>query len=157
MNGLAAGYFDVLATQRSVENARRLAENAKEAENVTQQLLNLGQANQQDLLQAQVEASQARVAVRNAETRLRQDWVHLATQVGVPDLTMQPLVGRLEPDGPALNRDEALARLLQDSPELAFAVTKVQHGRSAGWPCQVTRPARAPPPGSTGPRSFAAK
>ena len=74
VNGLTAAYFDVLAAQLTVENERLLAKNAGEAMKTTEQLLNLGQANQQDLLQAQVEGSQARVAVRNAETRLRQDW-----------------------------------------------------------------------------------
>ena len=144
VNGLTAAYFDVLAAQLTVENERLLAKNAEEAEKVTEQLLNLGQANQQDLLQAQVEASQARVAVRNGEARLRQDWVHLATQVGVPDLPQQPLVGRMEPDGPALNRDEALARLLQDSPEMAFAVTKVQQDQT-----QLQRERREPIPNVT--------
>ena len=144
VNGLTAAYFDVLAAQRTVENHRRLAENAEEAVKTTQQLLNLGQANQQDLLQAQVEASQARVAVRNAEARLRQDWVHLATQVGVPDLPMQPLAGQLEPDGPALTRDESLARLLQESPELAFAVAKVQQDQT-----QLRRERREPIPNVT--------
>lgn len=144
VNGLTAAYFDVLAAQRTVENERLLAKNAEEAMKTTEQLLNLGQANQQDLLQAQVEASQARVAVRTAEARLRQDWVHLATLVGVPGLPQQPLVGQLEPDGPALDRDEALARLLQDSPELAFAVTKVQQDQT-----QLQRERREPIPNVT--------
>ena len=144
VNGLTAAYFDVLAAQRTVENHRRLAENAAEAETTTRQLVNVGQGNQQDLLQAEVEASQARVAVRNAETRLRQDWVHLATLVGVPDLPLQPLAGQLEPDGPAINRDEALARLLQESPELAFAVAKVQQDQT-----QLQRERREPIPNVT--------
>ena len=144
VNGLTAAYFDVLAAQLTVENERLLAKNAGEAMKTTEQLLNLGQANQQDLLQAQVEGSQARVAVRNAETRLRQDWVHLATQVGVPDLPQQPLAGRLEPDGPALKRAESLARLLQDSPELAFAVAKVKQDQT-----QLQRERREPIPNVT--------
>ncbi|HJZ53546.1 MAG TPA: TolC family protein [Gemmataceae bacterium] len=126
VNGLAGAYFAVLAVQRSVENHRRMLENAEEAVKTTEQLVNVGQANQQDLLQAQVEASQARVALRVAEARLRQDWVHLATLVGVPDLPQQPLVGSLEPDGPPLSWDEALARVCQESPELLFAVAKVK-------------------------------
>ena len=144
VNGLAAAYFDVLAAQRAVENERELAKTTAEAEATTQQLLNLGQANQQDVLQSQVEASQARVAVRTAEARLRQDWVHLATLAGVPDLPQQPLAGQLEPDGPALNRDESLARLLQESPELAFAVAKVQQDQT-----QLRRERREPIPNVT--------
>jgi len=144
VNGLAAAYFDVLATQLTVENERQLGKNAEEAVKTTEQLLNLGQANQQDLLQAQVEASRARIAIRNAETRLRQDWVHLATQVGVPDLPQQPLVGQLAPEGPTLSRDESLARLLQESPELAFAVAKVRQDQ-----VQLQRERREPIPNVT--------
>ena len=125
VNGIASAYFGVLAAQRTVENERRLLENAEAAVKTTEQLVNVGQGNQQDLLQAQVDASQARVALRTAEARLRQDWTHLVTIVGVPDLPQQPLAGSLEPDGPPLTWDEALARLYQESPELLFAVAKV--------------------------------
>lgn len=144
VNGMAIAYFEVLAAQRAMENDRRLAENAAEAEKVTEQLLNLGQANQQDLLQAQVEASQAKIAVRTAEARLRQNWIQLATMVGVPDLPQQPLVGQLEPEGPALNRDESLARLLHESPELALAVGKVKQDQ-----VQLEREQREPIPNVT--------
>ena len=144
VNGLTAAYFDVLSAQLTVENERQLSKNAEEAVKTTEQMLNVGQANKQDLLQAQIEASQVRIAVRNAEDRLRQNWVHLATQVGVPDLPQQPLVGQLEPDGPALDRAESLARLLQDSPELAFAVTKVRQDQT-----QLQRERREPIPNVT--------
>lgn len=144
VNGLAAAYFDVLAAQRSVENHRRQADIADEAVKTTEQLVNVGQGNQQDLLQAQVEASQARVAARNAEARLRQDWAHLATQVGVSDLPQQPLSGQLEPDGPPLAAAEALARLLQESPEMAFAAAKVRQDEIT-----VRRERREPVPNVT--------
>ena len=144
VNGLAAAYFDIHATQRSVENDRRLLEITESAVKTTEQMVNVGQGNQQDLLQAQVEASQARVAVRNAEARLRQDWNHLATLVGVPDLAQQPLVGKLEPDGPPLTWDDSLARLLQESPELTFAVAKVKQDQ-----VQLQRERREPIPNVT--------
>ena len=144
VNGLAIAYFDVLAAQRSVENERRLRDNADEAVKTTRQLVNVGQGNEQDLLQAEVEAGQARVGLRNAESRLRQDWTHLATLVGVPDLPQQPLVGQLEPDGPALTWDASLARLLQESPELAFAVAKVKQDQTT-----VPRERREPIPNVT--------
>ncbi len=129
VNGLASAYFAVLAAQRSVENHRALLENAREGLKTTEQLVNVGQANEPDKLQAQVEVHQAEVALRTAEARLRKDWVHLATVVGVPDLPQQPLTGQLEPDGAPLTWDESLARLFQESPELLFAVAKVEQDR----------------------------
>ena len=53
-------------------------------------------------------------------------------------------VGQLEPDGLALAWDDSLARLLQDSPELAFAVTKVQQDQT-----QLQRERREPIPNVT--------
>jgi cobalt-zinc-cadmium efflux system outer membrane protein len=126
VNGMASAHFAVLAAERSAENHRKLLENAREALKTTEQLVNVGQANEPDLLQAQVEVQRAEVALRTAEARLREDWVHLATAVGVPDLSQQPLAGSLEPDGPALAWEESLARLCQESPELLFALAKVQ-------------------------------
>jgi cobalt-zinc-cadmium efflux system outer membrane protein len=126
VNGMASAYFAVLAAQRSAENHRKLLENAREAQKTTEQLVNVGQANEPDLLQAQVEVQRAEVALRTAEARLREDWVHLATAVGVPDLPQQPLTGSLEPDGAPLTWEESLARLCQESPELLFSLAKVQ-------------------------------
>ena len=144
VNGMTIAYFSVLAAQRSVENDGRLLENTKEALKTTEQLVNVGQANEPDLLQAQVEVQRAEVALRNAESRLRQDWIHLATAVGVPELPQQPLVGQLEPDGPPLTWDESLARLYQESPELMFAVAKVQQDQTI-----VQRERREPIPNVT--------
>ena len=144
VNGMTIAYFSVLATQRSVENDRRLVENAREALKTTEQMRNVGQANEPDLLQAQVEVQRAEVAFRSVEARLRQDWIHLATAVGVPDLPQQPLVGKLEAEGPTLTWDESLARLYQESPELQFAVAKVQQDQTV-----VERERREPIPNVT--------
>lgn len=141
VNELATAYFDVLAAQRSVENHRRQLENAEVAVKTTEELLNVGQGNRQDLLQAQVEARRARVALRTAESRLRRDREHLAAVVGVPDVACRPLAGQLEPDGPPLGRDEALARLLAESPEIELARAEVRRDQ-----VQLQRERREPVP-----------
>lgn len=141
VNELATAYFDVLAAQRSVENHRRQQELAEVAVKTTEELVNVGQGNRQDLLQAQVEARRARVALRTAESRLRRDREHLAAVVGVPDVACRPLAGQLEPDGPPLGRDEALARLLAESPELDLARIEVKRDQ-----VQLQRERREPVP-----------
>lgn len=144
VNGITAAYFAVLAAQRMVENDRRLLENAREALKTTEQLVNVGQANEPDRLHAEVEVQRAEVAILTAEAQLRKEWVQLAALVGVPTLPQQPLVGELEPDGPPLNWDESLARLLQESPEVLFAVAKVEQDRTI-----VERERREPIPNVT--------
>jgi cobalt-zinc-cadmium efflux system outer membrane protein len=143
-NAIAEGYFHVLAAQRSVENHRRLKTNAEDGLKTTEQLLNVGQANEPDLLQAKVEVQRAAVALKAAETRLRRDWEQLTAVVGVPTLTLQPLTGPLEPDGPALGKDAHLARLLEESPELAMARIEVKRDQ-----IQLQRERREPIPNVT--------
>jgi cobalt-zinc-cadmium efflux system outer membrane protein len=143
-NAIAEGYFHVLAAQRSVENHKRLKANAEDGLKTTEQLLNVGQANEPDLLQAKVEVQRAAVALKAAETRLRRDWEQLTAVVGVPTLPLQPLAGPLEPDGPALGKDEHLARLLEESPELAMARIEVKRDQ-----IQLERERREPIPNVT--------
>lgn len=143
-NAIAEGYFEVLAAQRSVENHRRLKLNAEEGFKTTEQLVNVGQANEPDLLQAKVEVQRATVALRNAETRLRRDWERLVAVVGVPTLALQPVSGALEPEGLPLGKDEALAKLLEESPELAMARIEVKRDQ-----IQLQRERREPIPNVT--------
>lgn len=143
-NAIAEGYFNVLASQRSVENHRRLKVNAEDGLKTTEQLLNVGQANEPDMLQAKVEVQRAAVALKNAETRLRRDWDQLTAVVGVPALVLQPLSGSIEAAGPALARDEQLCRLLEESPELAMARIEVKRDQ-----IQLQRERREPIPNVT--------
>jgi cobalt-zinc-cadmium efflux system outer membrane protein len=125
LNGLKVGFYDVLAAQRLIEVRRTLAENAQNALKTTEELVNVGQANKPDLLQARVEANRARVNLRTAESRYTRDWQHLVTLVGAPELPPTPLVGKLEPEGAPLEWESALCRLLEESPELQYAQAEV--------------------------------
>lgn len=143
-NAIAEGYFEVLAAQRSVENHKRLKANAEDGLKTTEQLVNVGQANEPDMLQAKVEVQRAGIALKNAETRLRKDWERLTAVVGVPTLPFQPVSGVLDPDGPPLSRDEQLARLLDESPELTMARIEVKRDQ-----IQLQRERREPIPNVT--------
>jgi len=125
VNGIHIAFYEVLATQRLIENHRAQVANAQDALKTTQDLVNVGQANEPDLLQAKVEANRERVALVAAEQRYRRSWEHLVTVVGMPELPPTPLDGVLEPEGSPLDRENELCRLLQDSPEIEFARAEV--------------------------------
>lgn len=129
VNGLHVAFYEVLAAQQMLAIERRAFQNAEDARKTTQELLNVGQANEPDLLQAEIEANRARVAVKRAEAGYRRAWDVLATAVGVPDLAARPLAGNLEPADTPLRREEALAALLRDSPEIQFAAAEVERDR----------------------------
>src|SRR5262249_33722240 len=87
----------------------------------TEELINVGQANRPDLLQAKVEARQERVGLEEARARYLAAWQQLAAFVGQPCLPMTPLQGDLEARGGLPDFDTALAHLLQASPEMHYA------------------------------------
>lgn len=129
VNGLHVAFYEVLAAQRLIQIHGELVKNAEDGVKTTEELVNVGQANEPDFLQAQVDANRERVALVAAQQRYRRSWIDLVTQVGAPELPPTPLSGQLEPDGPPLNWDDELSRLLQDSPEIQFAQTEVDRDR----------------------------
>jgi outer membrane protein, heavy metal efflux system len=150
ISGLQSSFFEVLAAQRLVEIERRALRNADDALKTTAELVNVGQANEPDRLQAEIEVNRAQVALKRAEADARRAWEHLTAAIGAPELPMQPLAGSLEPGDPPLKRDDALALVLRDSPELQVAQAEVERDEVA-----VEREKREPIPnvlvrGSTG-------
>jgi cobalt-zinc-cadmium efflux system outer membrane protein len=125
LNGVRDRYYEVLAAQRLLAVERRLLGNYEEMLRTTRELVNLGQANRPDLLQAQVGTQRQRVTLRAAENRLRQSWVDLATVVGCPPFPLGTLADILEVDGPPIDWDGALRQILAASPELQVARTEV--------------------------------
>jgi cobalt-zinc-cadmium efflux system outer membrane protein len=63
--------------------------------------------------------------LRTLENRYPALWQHLTALLGTPHLPPAPLKGQLEPEGPPLDWDGSLNRLLQDSPELQAAQAHV--------------------------------
>jgi cobalt-zinc-cadmium efflux system outer membrane protein len=125
LNDVRARHYEVLAARRLLAVERHLLTNFEEMLRTTRELVNLGQANRPDLLQAQVAVQRQRVTVRSAENRLRKSQVDLATVVGVPELPLEALVDDLERDGPPLDWDSALRQILACSPELQVARAEV--------------------------------
>lgn len=126
LNGVRTHFFEVLAAQRLVQVHHELVGINDEAVRTTDQLVNVGQANEPDLLQAKVEARRARVALRTAENRYRGAWEELTSVIGAPELRPIPLDERpLEAAAAPLDFDAALAHLLQHSPEIQAALSEI--------------------------------
>jgi cobalt-zinc-cadmium efflux system outer membrane protein len=127
LNAVRIRFFEVLAAQRLIEIHRELLRINEEAIRTTEQLVNVGQANEPDLLQARVEAHRARVALRNAENNYRGRWEHLVALVGAPELRPTALDARpLEANAAPLDFDATLADLLRRSPEIQVALAEIR-------------------------------
>ena len=121
LNGVRMLFYELLALQRMIDLNRSIVDNANEALRTTKEMLNTGQANRADVLLAEVQVSDAKIALRTLENNYPALWQHLIALVGIPDLPPAPLKGQLEPEGPPLDWDSSLDRLLQESPELQAA------------------------------------
>src|SRR5262249_19883277 len=94
LNDVRLRFWSLLAMQQLLELRVDLLRVADEAVKTTQELLNVGAANEADLLQARIEARQERAELENARIRYKAAWQQLAAVVGCPRLS----VGRLDGD-----------------------------------------------------------
>ena len=129
LNGVRTAYYEVLAAERRTGIAREQGRLAEAAVGATAQMLNVGQANAPDVLQARIEARRRGVDVRNAEAAGRAAWIRLAAVTGTPDLPRTPLAGDREPGDVRLDRDSLLHEILACSPELRFVRAEVVRDR----------------------------
>lgn len=130
VNGVRIRYFEVLAAERLIAIHRELLAINDDAVRTTEELVNVGQANEPDLLQAKVEARRARVALRNAENRYRGSWENLVSMVGAPEYRPTPLdVTALEAPAMPLDFDSTLANLLRCSPEMKAALAEIRRSQ----------------------------
>jgi cobalt-zinc-cadmium efflux system outer membrane protein len=124
LNGVRTLFYQALAAQRKVEVRTRLAALVQEAVGTSRQLQNVGQADVPDVLEIEIEQQNAELAVISARSEQQQIWRQLAAAVGDGSLQMQPLAGDLE-QIPMIEFDEAVTRLLRDSPEVKAANAEI--------------------------------
>jgi outer membrane protein, heavy metal efflux system len=119
-NGVRIAFYQSLAMQAMVETRAKLRDIAKDAVETTRQLFNVGQADEPDVLEADVEADQDELAVVTEEQEQQRAWSVLAAVVGKPDLALAHLQGDLEklPDVDAV---AILQTILRDSPAVKIA------------------------------------
>ena len=120
INSVRLFYYQALAAQEMVDLRRKLSQLAEDAVKTSHQLGNVGQADQPDVLQAEVEGEQAELAVVAAEQKQLRVWRALAATVGKPELGLTHLAGNLY-ELPDDNPDQWLPAILQDSPAVKIA------------------------------------
>ena len=120
INGVRLFYYQALAAQEMVDLRRKLSKLAEDAVQTSHQLGNVGQADQPDVLQAEVEGEQADLAVVAAEQNQLRAWRALAATVGKPEMSLTHLAGNLE-ERPEDKPDQWLQAILQESPAVKIA------------------------------------
>jgi cobalt-zinc-cadmium efflux system outer membrane protein len=113
-------FIQALAAQQTLELRQNLGKLADDAVETSRQLANVGQADAPDVLEAEVEAQQADLAVIMAEQNQQRAWKELATVVGNPRLHLMRLEGTLE-DTPAIDTDALVEKIVNESPAVKIA------------------------------------
>lgn len=114
-------FLRVLAAQELLDARRDLAKIAQDSAETQQRLMNAGQADETEMLDAEVESQRMRMAARMQENTLREEWRSLAAVTGQPEMPLAAVAGNLERDWPELNEEEAVAVIATDSPALRIA------------------------------------
>jgi cobalt-zinc-cadmium efflux system outer membrane protein len=123
-------YTQALAAQRTLELRQNLSKLADDAVETSHQLANVGQADAPDVLESEVEAQQAQLAVAMAEQNQQRVWKALAAVVGHPRLPLMKLEGKLE-DTPLVNADELVEKIVNESPAVRIAELGVKRAEAA--------------------------
>src|SRR5262249_23253626 len=97
----------------------------------SRQLFNIGQQNESEVLQVEVEAQEADLAVVSAEHMRRRAMTALAAVVGNASVREATLGGSLEEKHPELNELQLLDSLLRGSPAVRIAQVGVTRAEAA--------------------------
>jgi outer membrane protein, heavy metal efflux system len=123
-------YIQALAAQQTLELRQNLSKLANDAVETSHQLANVGQADTPDVLESEVEAQQAQLAVTMAEQNQQRVWKAMAAVVGNPRLPLMKLEGKLE-DTPPVNADELVEKIVNESPAVRIADLGVKRAEAA--------------------------
>ena len=130
-NTVKLSFYRLLGIQKELTAKKKLQATAKEAAQITQELFNVGQADRPDVLEAEIEAGQAALAVTTLEQDRLKMWKELATVVGNPDLLMAQVAGSLESNEPMPEYDVLLKALLSSSYQVKAASLQVERAEAA--------------------------
>jgi outer membrane protein, heavy metal efflux system len=123
-------YIQALAAQRTLELRHSLSKLADDAVETSHQLANVGQADSPDVLESEVEAQQAQLAVTMAEQNQHRIWKALSAVVGNPRLPLMQLEGKLE-DTPPVIAEELVEKIVNESPAVRIAEIGVKRAEAA--------------------------
>ena len=134
-NDVEQAFYRALTSQAKVTMRRRLLRVALDAVETAHQLANVGQADAPDILQAEVEAGQAKIEYLVEQRNFLGNFQMLAAVAGAQSLSVSPLQGNFE-DPPAIDTDTQIAKIVASSPavrraqqEVAVAEARIKDAR----------------------------
>jgi outer membrane protein, heavy metal efflux system len=123
-------FVRVLAAQELLDARRDLYKIAQDRAETERHLFNTGQADETEVLDAEVESQRMHIAARMQENTLREEWRSLAAVIGQPQMPPATVAGDLEKDWPQLNEADAVEAIAKNSPAVRIADADAQRAQS---------------------------
>jgi outer membrane protein, heavy metal efflux system len=120
-NAVKVAFYRVLAAQELLDTRRDLAQIEQNCADVERQLFNTGQADETEVLDAEVDAHHTRLSTHMQENTLREEWKSLAAVLGRPDLPVATVSGDLQQNWPEINEEQAIDSIASESPATRIA------------------------------------
>jgi outer membrane protein, heavy metal efflux system len=114
-------FLRVLAVQELLDAHNDLAKIAQDAAETQRRLMNTGQADETEVLEAEVEVQRMRMAARMQENTLREEWRSLTAVIAQPEMPLATVRGDLEHGWPELNEEQAVDAIAKQSPAVRIA------------------------------------
>jgi cobalt-zinc-cadmium efflux system outer membrane protein len=114
-------FVRVLAAQELLDARRDMAAIAQDTAETQRRLMNTGQADETEVLEAELEAQRMRMSARMQENTLREEWRSLAAVIGQPGLPLTTVAGDLEEGWPEVNEEAAVEAIAKESPAVRIA------------------------------------
>jgi cobalt-zinc-cadmium efflux system outer membrane protein len=114
-------FYRVLAAQELADARAQLARIAIENAVTEKRLGNTGQADETEILEAELAAHRLQLAARMQENTLREEWRSLAAVMGNSGMERITVAGNLEQGWPALSDGEVLDAISRQSPAVRIA------------------------------------
>ena len=122
-------FYRVLTAQELADARADLARIAGENLETARRLQNTGQADETEILAAELEARRMKLSARTMENTRREEWRALASVLGQPDLPLQTVSGDLERGWPQLDEHQ-VETVATQSPANRIASTATERAQA---------------------------
>ncbi len=124
-NDIRVQFFKTLATQKRLELAREFSKVAQQGVTISKELVAAKEAARPDVLQSEIQLSEAQLAIRQTEIELQAAWNELVSITGICDLPQTRLIGDLAAPKRTREFESTFAEISAQSPLLAAACARV--------------------------------
>src|SRR5206468_727451 len=121
LNAVRLAYYRMLAAQEMLDTRKDLLRITEDTLKTTRQIRNIGQADDTEVLQAEVELQRHEIAVAAQEHTLRQAWRSLVAVVGTPGLEVRTVSGSLDKDLLELDDEQIVHAVITASAAIRIA------------------------------------